>query len=102
MYNPPHPGEVLREDFLKPLGITITEAARLLGVSRKTLSQIVNCKAPIRPKMAIRLEMAFKPSAESWLRHQAAWDLWQSRQNIDFHVAPVMPDHHASPVGNGR
>ncbi len=102
MYNPPHPGELLREEFLKPLGLTVTEAARILGVSRKTLSQIVNCRVGISPEMALRLEMAFKPSAESWLRHQAAWDLWQGRQNIDFHIAPVTPRHHAAPAGNGQ
>ena len=100
MYNPPHPGEVLREDFLKPLGLTVTEAARLLGVSRKTLSRIVNCRMAISPEMAIRLEMAFKPSAESWLRHQAVWDLWQKRQHIDFHVAPVTARHPVSPADN--
>lgn len=104
MYDPPHPGEVLREEFLKPLGLSVTRAAEMLGVSRKTLSQIVNCRVGISPEMAIRLEMAFKPSAESWLRHQAAWDLWQSRKRIDFHIPPFTPSPARSgvPAGNGR
>ena len=89
MFNPPHPGEVLREEILKPMGLTVTLSARLLGVSRKSLSKIVNCQGGITPEMAIRLEMAFKPSAESWLRHQAAYDLWQTRQNVNFHIAPL-------------
>lgn len=89
MFNPPHPGEVLREDILKPLGLSVTASARLLGVSRKSLSKIVNGQGGITPEMAIRLEMAFKPSAESWLRHQAAYDLWQTRQKVNFHISPL-------------
>ncbi len=89
MPNPPHPGEVLREEILKPLGLTVTMSARLLGVSRKSLSKIVNCEGGITAEMAIRLEMAFKPSAESWLRHQIAHDLWQARQKVNFHVKPI-------------
>ncbi|OKY76859.1 MAG: addiction module antidote protein, HigA family [Desulfobulbaceae bacterium DB1] len=89
IFNPPHPGEVLREEILKPLGLTVTMAAPLLGISRKSLSRIVNCQGGITPEMAIRLEMAFKPSAESWLRHQIAYDLWQTRQKVNFHVNPI-------------
>ncbi len=83
MFNPVHPGEIIREEILKPLGLTITETARHLGVSRKTLSKCLNARGAITPEMAIRLEMAFKPSAESWLRMQAAYDLWQARQHSD-------------------
>jgi addiction module HigA family antidote len=90
MFNPPHPGEFLREEILKPLGLTVSMSARKLGVSRKALSKIVNGRGGITPEMAIRLEMAFKPSAESWLRHQAAYDLWQTRQKVQFHISPLI------------
>lgn len=81
MYNPPHPGEILRELCLEPLGLTVTRAAQALGVSRKTLSAILNGKAGISPEMAIRLSMAFDTSAESWLNQQAQYDLWLARQS---------------------
>ncbi|CUS04621.2 Transcriptional regulator, XRE family protein [Candidatus Promineifilum breve] len=80
MFNPPHPGEILRELCLEPLGLTVTKAAEGLGVSRKTLSAILNGKAGISPEMAIRLSMAFDTSAESWLNQQAQYDLWIARQ----------------------
>ena len=67
MHNPPHPGEVIRELCLEPLGLSVTEAAEGLGVSRKTLSAILNGRAGISPEMAIRLGKAFNTSAESWL-----------------------------------
>jgi addiction module HigA family antidote len=75
MHNPPHPGELLSELWLEPLGLSITAAAALLKVSRKTLSEIVNGHAAVTPEMAIRLELAFGKTAESWLGHQAAFDL---------------------------
>jgi addiction module HigA family antidote len=75
MHNPPHPGEVLRELCLEPLGLTVTRAARALGVSRKTLSSILNGRAGISPEMAVRLSIAFGTSAESWLRQQLQYDL---------------------------
>ena len=70
MHNPPHPGEVLRELCLEPLGLSVTAAAEALGVSRKTLSAVLNGKAGISPEMAIRLSIAFDTSAESWLNQQ--------------------------------
>ena len=75
MYNPPHPGEVLRELCLAPLGLSVTEAAKGLGVSRKTLSSILNGRAGISPEMAVRLSIAFNTTAESWLRQQLQFDL---------------------------
>jgi addiction module HigA family antidote len=81
MYNPPHPGEILRELCLEPLGISVTEAAEALGVSRKTLSAILNGRASISPEMAVRLSLAFDTSAESWLNQQAQYDLWLTRRN---------------------
>ena len=81
MYNPPHPGEVLRELCLEPLDLTVTAAADALGVSRKTLSAILNGRAGISPEMAIRLSIAFGASAESWLNQQTQYDLWLAEQN---------------------
>jgi addiction module HigA family antidote len=78
MHNPPHPGEILRELCLKPLELTITDAARALGVSRKTLSSILNGRAGISPEMAIRLSIAFDTTAESWLSQQVQYDLWRA------------------------
>jgi len=78
MYNPPHPGEVLKELCLKPLRVTITDAARALGVSRKTLSSILNGRTGISPEMAMRLALAFDTTAESWLTQQVQYDLWQA------------------------
>ncbi|MEA2954470.1 MAG: antitoxin HigA [Alphaproteobacteria bacterium] len=81
--NPPHPGEGLREDVLEPLGLTVTETAKALGISRKTLSEIINGKSPITPDMAVRLERAFtNPPADMWLRLQAAYDLCQAQQRL--------------------
>lgn len=77
MHNPPHPGEILRELWLAPLGLSITAASERLRVSRKTLSEIVNGRAAITAEMAMRLELAFGKSAQSWLGHQNAYDLWQ-------------------------
>ncbi len=77
MHNPPHPGEVLRELCLEPLGLTVTEAAAALGVSRKTLSAILNGRAGISPEMAVRLSLAFGTSPEVWLNHQMRYDLWR-------------------------
>jgi addiction module HigA family antidote len=77
MYNPPHPGEHIRHDCLEPLGLTVTEGAKILGVSRQALSNLVNCKSGISPEMAIRLSKAFGGSPEVWLRMQLAYDLFQ-------------------------
>ena len=81
MHNPPHPGEVLRELCLEPLGLSVTEAAEALGVSRKTLSAILNGKAGISPEMAVRLSIAFNTSAESWLNQQSQYELWHAEQH---------------------
>lgn len=78
---PTHPGEVFLEDVLKPLGITITNAAKNLGISRKTLSEFVNCKSSLSPEMAIRIAEATKTSPESWLNMQTKLSLWKAMQN---------------------
>jgi addiction module HigA family antidote len=80
MHNPPHPGEVLRELCLAPLGLTVTDAARALGVSRKTLSSILNGRAGISAEMAVRLSIAFNTTPESWLTQQVQYDLWQAER----------------------
>tara|TARA_R110002124_G_scaffold273963_1_gene443609 strand:- start:638 stop:919 length:282 start_codon:yes stop_codon:yes gene_type:complete len=82
MHNPPHPGEILKELCLEPLGVSVTRAAEALGVSRKTLSSILNGRAGISPEMAIRLSKAFGTSPESWLNQQMQYDLWITEQNV--------------------
>jgi len=80
MHNPPHPGEVIRRQCLEPLGLTVTAAAEGLGVSRNTISMLVNGRLGISPEMAIRLSRGFGGSPESWLRQQMDYDLWHARQ----------------------
>jgi antitoxin HigA-1 len=80
MHNPPHPGEVLRELCLAPLALSVTDAAKALGVSRKTLSAVLNGRAGISPEMAVRLSMAFDTTAESWLNQQLQYDLWRAEK----------------------
>ena len=76
MYNPCHPGEILREDIIKPLGLSVTEAAQKLGVTRKTLSALLNCRSSLSPDMAVRISKATNTTPESWLFMQAKLDLW--------------------------
>jgi addiction module HigA family antidote len=83
MHDPPHPGEVIRELCLEPLDLTVTEAAKGLGVSRKTLSALLNGRFGISPEMAIRLSKAFGGSAESWLMQQVQYDLWHAMQKAN-------------------
>ena len=82
MTNPPHPGLAVRHDCIEPLGLTVTEAARRLGVSRKQLSDLVNCHAGISPEMAIRLDKAFGGGAGTWYRMQAAYDLARAMERM--------------------
>ena len=83
MKEPPHPGCSIRENCLDPLGLNVTEAARVLGVARHTLSRVLNGHAAISPEMAIRLEKAGWSNAEFWLRRQTAYDLAQARKEED-------------------
>jgi antitoxin HigA-1 len=83
MHNPPHPGEILRKLCLEPLRLSVTEAAKALGISRKTLSSILNGRAGISPEMAVRLSIAFDTTAESWMNQQVQYDLWQAEQGRD-------------------
>lgn len=97
MYNPPHPASIIREDVLPELGITVTEAAKQLGVARVTLSRLLNEKTGISPDMAIRLhkwlgEKGATP--EGWLHMQADYDLWQTTQKgTDYQVTPAKYSH---------
>ena len=77
---PTHPGEVLREDVIKPLGLTVTETAKCLGVTRKTSSAFINGKASLSPAMAIKIAKATDTSPESWFNMQAKLDLWKASQ----------------------
>jgi antitoxin HigA-1 len=79
MHNPPHPGAVVRRQCLEPLGLTVTEAAAGLGVTRQALSELLNERAGVSVEMAIRLAKAFGSSPETWLRLQMAYDLWRAR-----------------------
>src|SRR5580658_6873910 len=83
MFDPAHPGEIIREDCLKPLGLTVTAAADALGVTRKTLSDLLNGHSGVSPEMAIRLEKVGWSTADHWLRIQLQRDLWEARQQAD-------------------
>jgi antitoxin HigA-1 len=79
MKNPPHPGRIVRQDCIEPLGLTITHAAKVLGVTRQALNNLVNGKAGISPEMAVRVSKAFGGSPDMWLRLQANYDLARLR-----------------------
>jgi addiction module HigA family antidote len=83
MHNPAHPGEVIRETCLEPLGLSVTAAAKGLGVTRKALSELLNGHSGVSADMAIRLEKAFGSTAETWLRMQIQYDLWHAEQRAD-------------------
>ena len=83
MMNPPHPGLSVRFDCLEPLTLSVTEAARKLGISRKQLSDIVNCRSGISPELAIRLDKAFGGGADTWYRLQATYDLAQAMKTAN-------------------
>jgi antitoxin HigA-1 len=80
MHKPPHPGEVIRALCLEPIGISVTEAAKALGVSRKALSSLLNGHTGVTPEMALRLAIAFDTTPESWLVQQMQYDLWKTSQ----------------------
>ena len=80
MHNPPHPGLSVRYDCLEPLNLSVTDAAKILGVTRQALNNIINGKSSISPEMAVRLALAFGGGAETWLGLQMTYDLWQVTQ----------------------
>ena len=83
MVAPPHPGGIVRRECLEPLGLSVTKAARGLGVSRQALSELVNEESGVSAEMAIRLSKAFGSSPETWLGMQTAFDLWEAREWVD-------------------
>ena len=98
-YNPVHPGLVVKEDCIESLGLSVTEAAKILGVSRTTLSRLINEKIGISPEMAIRLEKAFGSTADTWIKVQAAYDMAQARKKAgSIHINRYVPkeEHRAS------
>lgn len=89
MHNPPHPGEILKEDVLPDLGLTVTQAAEQLGVSRVTLSRMINGNASISAEMAIRLAQWLGGTPETWLRAQVQYDLWHAEKSSKIKVKPA-------------
>ena len=83
MHNPPHPGEHIRANCLEALELTVTAGAKALGVSRQTLSELINGRAGVSPNMAVRLSKAFGSSARHWMQLQMNYDLWQAEQRAD-------------------
>ncbi|MDR5171582.1 HigA family addiction module antidote protein [Methylobacillus flagellatus] len=94
MFNPPHPGETLREDILPALELTVTQAAEQLGVARPSLSRVLNGRAAISPEMALRLEQWLGVEnggrADLWLAEQASYDLWQARRSFKPKIKPAI------------
>lgn len=90
MYNPPHPGGLLKTFILPELGLNLSEAARILGVSRDTLAAVANGRRAVSPKLALKLAKAFGGSAEHWLRMQACYDLWQVAQHYQPDDVPAL------------
>lgn len=91
---PTHPGEVLKEDVLIPLGLTVTDAAKRLGVARKTLSALLNGKASLSPEMAVRISKATGTSPQSWLNMQSKLDLWTAQQaTFQIEEFPLLAVH---------
>ena len=82
MHDPAHPGEILKDLCLEPLNLTVTEVAKMLGVARKTLSELVNGKTGMSPEMALRLSKAFKTTPEFWMNLQQQYDLWHAQQKM--------------------
>lgn len=84
MHNPPHPGEILKELYIEPLSLSVTEVAEALSTTRKTLSAILNKRSGISPLMALKLSLAFDTTPESWLELQNQYDLWQEKSRINL------------------
>ena len=84
MYNPPHPGKIIREFCVEALNLTVTDAAKALGVTRKTLSALLNGRSGVSPEMALRLSKVFGRSPEGWLKLQLQYVLWQTQENVNL------------------
>jgi len=90
MYKPAHPGEVLKEMYIEPLGLTVTDTARSLGITRKTLSELINGRSGISTSMALRLSKAFGTTPELWLNMQQNFDLWKARKKTRLSKVKVL------------
>jgi addiction module HigA family antidote len=97
MLNPPHPGLSVKQDCIEALGLTVTRAAEVLGVTRQTLNDLVHCRRGISPEMAIRLDMAFGGGADTWIRLQAAYDLAKARKK----AGAIEVKRYQPPLGEG-
>ena len=89
MFNPPHPGETIKELYMKDYNLSVAKLALMLGISRKHLSNIVNCKVPVSTEIALKLAKCFKTSPEIWLREQLAYDLWHAKQTVNLDEVKV-------------
>lgn len=97
MHNPPHPSQVLKKLCLEPLGLSVSKAAKALGVSRTTLSNLLKGESGISPEMAARLAVAFDTTAESWMNQQVQYDLWQAqRHRREMHVTRLTVSEKAA------
>lgn len=97
MHDPPHPGDVLKKLCLEPLGLSVTRAAKALGVSRTALSNLLHGRTGVTPEMAMRLSLAFDTTAESWMNQQVQYELWQARQHRGkFHVTRLSNGERAA------
>lgn len=94
MFNPPHPGETLKELYLEPLELNIKNTAEKLSMTRSALSEIVNGRRSVSPKVAIKLAKAFGGTAQSWINQQANYDLWQAQQ--EYKAEDVEKIYHAA------
>jgi addiction module HigA family antidote len=90
MHNPPHPGLLIRRMLIEGAGLSVTEAAERLGITRVMLSKLLNARANISPEMAVRLSMALNTSSEMWLSMQAMYDLWHAeKKRKKLHIKPI-------------
>jgi antitoxin HigA-1 len=94
MYNPPHPGEFIKETYLDPLNISLRTAAFKLNVSPSTFSRLVKGEADISPQMALRLSKAFGRTPESWMLMQSNFELWKAKQSINLDLVSIIYAHH--------
>lgn len=92
-HNPPHPGEFIKETYIKPLDISLRKAAHSLDVTASTFSRLVQCKSSITPTMALKLSKAFGRTPESWMQMQSNYDLWEAKQYIDLRHVDVIYMH---------
>jgi addiction module HigA family antidote len=91
MYNPPHPGEALNEFYIKEYKLSIAATALRIGISRKHLSNIINCKVPVTSEVALKIAKCFNTTPDIWLKMQIKYDLWQAKQRVNLdNVQPVI------------